>query len=102
MKNWLSKIFGGQRASPPPSGDITVLRRHDYLVNALQNVVEILLFYHPAVCWVSRRVREEREHCCDDLAVATCGDRLEYVRALATMEELRGLSPANRRTTGAS
>ena len=41
MKNWLSKIFGGQRASPPPSGDITVLRRHDYLVNALQNVVEI-------------------------------------------------------------
>ena len=74
--------------------ELAHIRRHDYLVNALQNIVEILLFYHPAVWWISRRVREEREHCCDDLAVATCGDRLEYVRALATMEELRGLSPA--------
>jgi hypothetical protein len=52
-------------------------------------VVETLLFYHPAVWWVSSQVRCERENCCDDLAVAVCGDRLGYARALADLEGLR-------------
>jgi type II secretory pathway component GspD/PulD (secretin) len=69
--------------------ELAHIRRHDYLVNLLQNVVETLLFYHPAVWWVSRRIREERENCCDDLAVEICGDRVTYARALATLEELR-------------
>jgi hypothetical protein len=71
--------------------ELAHVRRHDYLVNLLQSVVETLLFYHPAVWWVSGRLRAERENCCDDLAVACCGDRLLYARALAGMEELRGL-----------
>ena len=61
------------------------VRRHDYLVNLLQSVVETLLFYHPAVWWVSRQVREEREHCCDDLAISVCGDRVAYAAALADL-----------------
>jgi beta-lactamase regulating signal transducer with metallopeptidase domain len=65
------------------------IRRHDYLVNLLQTVVESLLFYHPGVWWVSRRIRIEREHCCDDLAVAACGDAVMYARALTAMEGLR-------------
>jgi type II secretory pathway component GspD/PulD (secretin)/beta-lactamase regulating signal transducer with metallopeptidase domain len=69
--------------------ELAHIRRHDYLVNLLQSAVETLLFYHPAVWWVSRRVREERENCCDDLAVGVCGDRVGYARALATLEELR-------------
>ncbi len=69
--------------------ELAHIRRHDYLVNLLQNVVETLLFYHPAVWWVSRRIRAERENCCDDLAVNTCGDPAAYARALATLEELR-------------
>lgn len=73
--------------------ELAHIRRHDYLVNLLQSVVETLLFYHPAVWWISRRIREERENCCDDLAVEVCGDRLAYARALATLEELR-LAPA--------
>jgi beta-lactamase regulating signal transducer with metallopeptidase domain len=64
--------------------ELAHVRRHDYLVNLLQSVVETLLFYHPAVWWVSRRVRIEREHCCDDLAVAVC-DRLVYVSALGEL-----------------
>jgi len=52
-----------------------------YLVNLLQTMVETLLFYHPAVWWLSRRVRIEREHCCDDLAAAVCGSRIEYAAA---------------------
>ena len=64
--------------------ELAHVRRHDYLVNLLQSVVETLLFYHPAVWWVSARVRAEREHCCDDLAVGVC-DRLVYVTALADL-----------------
>jgi beta-lactamase regulating signal transducer with metallopeptidase domain len=65
------------------------IRRHDYLINLLQNVVETLFFYHPAVAWVSARIRVEREHCCDDAASLTCGGTLDYARALAALAELR-------------
>jgi beta-lactamase regulating signal transducer with metallopeptidase domain len=70
--------------------ELAHIRRHDYLVNLLQTLVETLLFYHPAVWWLSRRIRIEREHCCDDLAVSLCGDPVSYARALADLEELRG------------
>ena len=69
--------------------ELAHIRRHDYLVNLLQTLVETLLFYHPAVWWLSRRIRIEREHCCDDLAVSLCGDPVSYARALAELEELR-------------
>jgi beta-lactamase regulating signal transducer with metallopeptidase domain len=69
--------------------ELAHIRRHDYLVNLLQTVVETLLFYHPAVWWLSRRIRAERENCCDDLAVSLCGDPYTYARALADLEELR-------------
>jgi beta-lactamase regulating signal transducer with metallopeptidase domain len=70
--------------------ELAHIRRHDYAVNLLQSLLETLLFYHPAVWWLSRRIRIEREHCCDDLAVSLCGDPLIYARALADLEELRG------------
>ena len=68
--------------------ELAHVRRHDYLVNLLQSVVETLLFYHPAMWWVSAQVRTEREHCCDDLAVEVCGDRLVYVTALAELTSI--------------
>ena len=69
--------------------ELAHVRRHDYLVNLLQSVAEILLFFHPAAWWLSRRIREEREMCCDDVAVATCGDPVSLARALATLEQHR-------------
>jgi beta-lactamase regulating signal transducer with metallopeptidase domain len=69
--------------------ELAHIRRYDYLVNVLQTVVEILGFYHPAVWWVSRRIRVERENCCDDAAVRLCGDPRQYAQALTCMEELR-------------
>ena len=69
--------------------ELAHIRRHDYLVNLLQTVVETLLFYHPAVWWLSRRIRIERENCCDDLAVSLCGDPVVYAAALAELEGLR-------------
>ena len=73
--------------------ELAHVRRYDYLVNVVQCVIETLLFYHPAVWWVSRRVRDEREHCCDDLAVQLCGDRQLYASALVDMERLRPRTP---------
>jgi beta-lactamase regulating signal transducer with metallopeptidase domain len=69
--------------------ELAHVRRHDYLVNLLQTAVETLFFYHPAVWWVSRRIRAEREHCCDDIALTMLGDHRAYASALASLEELR-------------
>lgn len=69
--------------------ELAHIRRHDYLVNLLQTLVETLFFYHPAVWWLSRQIRNEREDCCDDVAMATVGNRADYGRALLALEELR-------------
>jgi beta-lactamase regulating signal transducer with metallopeptidase domain len=69
--------------------ELAHIRRHDFAINLLQAFVETLMFYHPAVWWMSSRVRIERENCCDDLAVAVCGNPLQYARALTRLEELR-------------
>ncbi|HLJ49556.1 MAG TPA: M56 family metallopeptidase [Bryobacteraceae bacterium] len=69
--------------------ELAHVRRHDYLVNVLQGIAESLLFYHPAVWWISHQIRAEREHCCDDLAVAASGDVLVYASALAELESMR-------------
>jgi hypothetical protein len=74
--------------------EIGHIRRYDYLVNMAQMAAETLLFYHPAVWWASKRIRIERELCCDDLAVQYSGNALRYARALTTLEKLRLKSPA--------
>jgi TonB family protein len=71
--------------------ELAHIRRLDPLVNALQILIETMLFYHPAVWWTSARIRHERELCCDDLALNCCGNALCYARALSTLEKLRAL-----------
>ena len=70
--------------------ELAHIRRHDYLVNLAQVLIETLLFYHPAVWWISKQIRREREHCCDDLAAAVVGDRLTYAEALVSVASLHG------------
>jgi beta-lactamase regulating signal transducer with metallopeptidase domain len=82
--------------------ELAHIRRHDFLVNMLQSVAETLLFYHPAAWWVSKQIRIERENCCDDLAVAVCGNALEYARALTLLEELRSPSSVAVAASGGS
>ncbi len=72
--------------------ELAHVRRHDFVVNLLQTLVETFFFYHPAVWWLSHQIRVEREHCCDDLVVESFGNRVEYGRALLAIEELRGRS----------
>lgn len=69
--------------------ELAHIGRHDYLVNLLQSVVETLFFYHPATWWLSARVRQEREHDCDERAVALTGNRLALAQALAALEGFR-------------
>lgn len=72
--------------------ELAHIRRADYLVNLLQSAIEILLFYHPAVWWLSGQIRKERENCCDDLAIQICQDKKLYVEALMKLEQSRDLS----------
>jgi len=69
--------------------ELAHIRRYDFAVNLVQTLVETLLFYHPAVWWMSRVIRVEREHCCDDIAVGTSGNAVSYARALTALESLR-------------
>ncbi len=65
------------------------VQRFDVVVNFFQVIAETLFFFHPAVWWLNRRIRADREDCCDDVAIAACGRKVDYARALATMESWR-------------
>lgn len=73
--------------------ELAHVRRHDFLVNLWQTALETVFFYHPAVWSLSHRLRQERENCCDDIALAVVGDPVCYGRALLHVEELRGPDP---------
>jgi TonB family protein len=70
--------------------ELAHLKRLDHVANLFQVVLETLFFYHPAVHWISREARNERELCCDALALrVTGGERRDFVAALANLEEFR-------------
>ena len=62
-------------------------RSRSRFVNLLQRVIEALLFFHPALWYVSRRVRIERENCCDDRAIGLAMDPLVYAASLVRVRE---------------
>jgi beta-lactamase regulating signal transducer with metallopeptidase domain len=100
---WLRPIvlvpIGAMTGLPPEYVEVLLthelahVRRRDYLVNLLQRSAEAMLFYHPAIWWVSEQIRIEREACCDDIVVAMHGDALMYARALTTLEAMRSAGP---------
>ncbi len=73
--------------------ELAHIRRHDFLVNLVQRGVESILFYHPGVWWISARIRAEREHCCDDLAIQISGNPSMYAEALMELERVRTADP---------
>lgn len=76
--------------------ELAHILRKDYLVNIMQNVIDILYFYHPGVRWISSHVRTERENCCDDIAVSLSGDSINFARALTNIDGslVKNASPA--------
>ncbi|MHA4811062.1 M56 family metallopeptidase [Flavitalea flava] len=73
--------------------ELAHIARKDYLVNLIQKIIESLLFFNPAVIWISRLIRSERENCCDDIVVAQTHNQVGYMRALIGFEEYRHSLP---------
>lgn len=67
--------------------ELAHLQRQDHWWNLLQCLIEVLFYYHPAIHWIGARIRQEREHCCDDIVLRYGPDRLAYARALLHFEE---------------
>ena len=74
--------------------ELAHIYRHDFLLNILQSVVEVLFYFNPAVWWISANIRTERENCCDDIAVRLCGNSLAYAKALVNIQEMNTASPS--------
>ncbi len=73
--------------------ELAHIRRHDYLVNVLQSVTETLLFFNPFALWLSRQIRTEREHCCDEWVSAQT-DPVQYAESLLSVAMLQNNMPA--------
>jgi len=69
--------------------ELAHIRRKDYFVNLLQSIAEIIFFFNPAMLWISALIREERENCCDDIAVGESCSKKEYIHALVSFQEYR-------------
>ena len=69
--------------------ELAHIKRNDYLFNVLQTIIETILFFNPFVWFISTIIRREREHCCDDIVVATTTNPLPYAKALALLETQR-------------
>ena len=75
------------------SHELAHVKRSDYIVNILQSFVEIVFFFNPAVLWISKLIREERENCCDDLALSCTGNKQDYIKALISCQEFQADAP---------
>lgn len=73
--------------------ELAHIRRSDYLVNLLQCVLENVFFFNPALLWLSHRTREERENCCDDLALQVLQDKQFYAQTLLRFQEYQWREP---------
>ena len=73
--------------------ELAHIRRHDYLVNLLQNAIEAVLFYHPVVWWLSHRIRVEREQIADQLAAEVAGGPRRLALALSELSDLQRAPP---------
>lgn len=73
--------------------ELAHIRRNDYLVNVMQRVLENVFFFNPALLWLSHRIREERENCCDDLALQVLQDEQLYAQTLLRFQEYQWREP---------
>lgn len=69
--------------------ELAHIRRNDFILHLVQSVIEILFFYNPFVWWIKNVIDDERENCCDDIALFTTGDELTLAKSLAYFEEMR-------------
>ncbi len=73
--------------------ELAHIARRDWIFNLLQAFIESLFYYHPAVWWMSQVIRNERENCCDDAALAATGNPLAFAKALVQVQEMAAPVP---------
>jgi beta-lactamase regulating signal transducer with metallopeptidase domain len=73
--------------------ELAHILRNDYVFNIIQSVIEALFYFHPAVWWISAQIRNERENCCDDMAIELCGNAMNYAKSLVSVQEMAYYSP---------
>lgn len=73
--------------------ELAHIRRSDYAVNLMQTLIEILFFFNPGVLWISSLLKDERENCCDDLAISVTNNKKEFVNALISFQEYNMNAP---------
>lgn len=73
--------------------ELAHIKRRDYLINILQSLMEIVFFFNPAVLWISKLIREERESCCDDMTISSTRDKVNYISALISCQEFQPGNP---------
>jgi beta-lactamase regulating signal transducer with metallopeptidase domain len=67
--------------------ELAHIRRGDYFVNLVQNIIETLFFFNPALLWLSSLIRDERENCCDDVAIGQLRNKKQYIESLISFRE---------------
>lgn len=90
---WMMREMNPSQLEGIVAHELAHVRRNDWIMNLCQVVMESMLFFHPAVWWLGRFIRQEREYCCDDAAVQVCRNAVEYARALVHVEETRLATP---------
>lgn len=73
--------------------ELAHIKRRDYIINCLQYVLEIFFFFNPFLLWISYKIKEEREHCCDDLVMVTHYRKKDYIKALIVCSEYSAYTP---------
>lgn len=97
VAGWLKPVIllpVGLMANLPPAQveaiilhELAHIRRRDFMINLVQSFAETLFFFNPAVRWLSALLRQEREHCCDDMAIAITQSKTGYIQALVSFQE---------------
>ncbi len=75
--------------------ELAHIQRRDYFVNLLQSLAETIFFFNPALLWLSSMIREERENCCDDLAIAVTNNKTNFINALISFQEYHFSNPSH-------
>jgi beta-lactamase regulating signal transducer with metallopeptidase domain len=83
----LVSVFSQEQLETILAHELAHLKRHDFLLNGLQSVLDVIYFFHPAMWLLSAQIRKERENCCDDLALEVSGSKLLLAKTLVQLQE---------------
>ncbi len=67
--------------------ELAHIKRNDFLSNSFQKIMETIFFFNPFLLWISKLLKEEREHCCDEIVLVHTKDKKILINALISFRE---------------